>query len=258
MSAEMPSDIDPEFTPKIHRNLSPSDLKNHDSVQEGHTFSWNPSIAKSSPFRLHFGGILDLFGHHFLIFYMIFEGSRTGAEKHRKNLQKVLQRLPRRSQSGPKIHQKSLKVGPCSQMAPQGPQRMPLGPLGPPKWSSGTSKVTIWDLKSDHFTLISNHFVYQNSKKGRSFPLLFIDFANSFGRQSTSQMRDEALYWDISHPTSDGQCTLYDGGSKIRGASIFRNMTSYFLIPFLFFVCSFCFAAVQKTQLSSQLSPYGQ
>ena len=71
-------------------------------------------------------------------------------------------------------------------------------------------------------------------------------------------MRDEALYWDIPHPTSDGQCTMYDGGCKIRGASIFRNMTSYFLIPFLFFVCSFCFAAVQKTQLSSQLSPYGQ
>ena len=174
-------------------------------------------------------------------------------------MQKNTEKVPKKCcQRGPKIHQKSMKIGPCSQMAPQGHPGMPLGTPGPPKWSPGTSKVTIWDIKSYNFTLISNHFLYQNSKKCRSFPLFLIDFENSFGRQSTSQMRDEALYWDIPHPTSDGQCTLYDGGSKIRGASIFRNMTSNFLIPFLFFVCSFCFAAVQKTQLSSQLSPYGQ
>ena len=98
---------------------------------------------------------------------------------------------PRRSQRGPKIHQKSLKIGPCSQMAPQGHPGMPLGTPGPPKWSPGTSKVTIWDLKSDHFTLISNHCLYQNSKKCRSFPLFFIVFASSFRRQSTSQMLDD-------------------------------------------------------------------
>ena len=95
---------------------------------------------------------------------------------------------PRRSQSGPKIHQKSLKIGPCSQMAPQGHPGMPLGTPGPPKWSPGTSKVTIWDLKSYHFTLISNYVSYQNSKKGRSFPLFFVVFGCSFRRQLTSQV----------------------------------------------------------------------
>ena len=76
--------------------------------------------------------------------------------------QKVLQGLPQEVPKGSQNPPKIIKIGPCSQMAPQGHPGMPLGTPGPPKWSPGTSKVTIWDLKSDHFTLISNHVLYQN------------------------------------------------------------------------------------------------
>ena len=44
----------------------------------------------------------------------------------------------------------------------------------------------------------------------------------------------------------------------LRGDSIFRNITSYFLILFMFCFCSFCFTAVQKTSYLLKDHPRNQ
>ena len=143
MVAEMPSETDPGFTPKIHRNRTPSDLKNHDFALEGHQFLWNPRISKRSPFLLHFRGILELFGHNFLLFYVTFKGSRTCVEKHCKKYSKSAPRAPpggqKRSQNPPKIIKNRT-------LLPNSTPRASRDASGHP-WAS---KMEPRDLKSDH------------------------------------------------------------------------------------------------------------
>ena len=182
MVAEMHSETDPDFTPKISRNQTPRTSKTMIPLERGINFNEIQGSLKG----LHFDSILDVFSSSLDTMFCSFTWLLRVREHVQKNTEKVPQKCPkdspRRFQRGPKIHQKSLKIGPCSQMAPQGHPGMPLGTPGPPKSSPGTSKVTIWDLKSYHFTLISNYVSYQNSKKCNSFPLFFVVFGCSFRR----------------------------------------------------------------------------
>ena len=143
MVAEMHSETDPEFTPQIHRNRTPSDLKNHDFAWEGHQFSWNPRISKTSPFWLPFRGFWELFGHNFLHFYVTFKGSRTNAEKHWKSIQKVLPGLP---QEVPKGSQNPPKIIKNRTLLPNGTPRASEDASG----TTRASKMEPRDLKSYH------------------------------------------------------------------------------------------------------------
>ncbi len=157
MVSQMHSETDAEFTPKISRNQTLSDLKNHDSAWEGHQFSWNPRISKTSPFWYLIGGIFELLDTIFCSFTSLLRAPKRSGKKHQKDEKKInfgLQLGPRGG--GPRSHfsstfrpwgtlgrQNHLWAPPALQNGAPGPQKSPKYSPRSPKWLQNEVKMRL-------------------------------------------------------------------------------------------------------------------